>query len=86
MVVLFVLSAVMLAEAAVILGCVIWREGRGARGRAKTGESGRPVSGPSSGDEKSLEMEKRQQEGIDAIMGYDLAAARKAVRRDGEEE
>lgn len=63
---------------AVIAGELGWLLGR--TGRA--GASG----GPQETEPEGGEFEKRWREGLDAMMGYDLAAARSAVRRDEDEE
>ncbi len=70
------LLALLIFEAAVLVGAVIWKTAAGERKggaekREETAESG--------------DFEKRWQEGIDAMMGYDVTKARNAARRDEDE-
>lgn len=51
-------------------------------GRRAVRPGGQDVPPAQAGGE---EFEKRWQEGMSSMMGYDLAAARKAVRSDGDE-
>lgn len=69
------LLAVIAAEAAGALVLAARRTGDAAGGRARAGES--------PGGE---ELEKRWQEGMSSMLTYDLMAARRAVRSDGEDE
>ncbi len=71
------LLALIAAEAAAALLLAVKRTGDGAGERDGAGEARAP------GGE---EFEKRWQEGMSAMMGYDLMAARRAVRSDGEDE
>lgn len=68
------LLAVIAAEAA---GALLLAARRTGAPREKTGE-GRAPGGE--------EFEKRWQEGMSSMMSYDLMAARRAVRSDGEDE
>lgn len=75
--IILILLAAVLAEAAVLGGKEIWDMCRHGGG-TETPEGGAPESA-------ETENERKWQEGISAMMGYDLGAARKAARRDEDE-
>ncbi len=68
------LLAVVLAELAALMGRELWDRRR--QGRKNGGET----------PQEESDYEKRWQEGVSAMMGYDLKAARRAVRGDDEDE
>ena len=77
--IILALAALAAAEAAVVLGVLavwLWRD-------VSPGRRGRKTEDAGDGGE---EFEKRWQEGMNSVMGYDLGAARRAVRRDKDEE
>ncbi len=74
--IILVLLALLLFEAAVLAGMRI--------GRALHGERrGQGEKGPESAE--SADYERRWQEGIDAMLGYDVRKARSAAGRDLDE-
>ena len=68
------LLAVALGEIVVLLGVEIFRALR----RGKSGGEARD-------DEEESDYEKKWQEGVSAMMGYDLNTAKRAVRGDDED-
>ncbi len=72
------LLALVIAEAAVLAGAAIAREVRELT--RKTGEK------PEDAGDPAEDFEKKWREGLDAMMGYDASAARRAARRDEDEE
>lgn len=81
-----------LLETAAVLGVMLWRllGGGTNAGRDKTRRAGGGADAPEVGlegeSDTSEDFEKHWREGLNAMMGYDLDAARKAVRSDGGEE
>ena len=73
-----ILAAAVLIEAAALL-LKIWREGKYLRGER------RAAPAEAAGPEAAEDFERKWREGIDAMMGYDVRAARKAVRSDEDE-
>ncbi len=76
--VLLGLLALVIAEAAALAGVRIVKAVRELKN-----EGG--AAPPKSGQEPGEDFEKRWREGMDAMMGYDLAAARRAAGRDEHE-
>ncbi len=54
--------------------------------RRRDPEPPRPGERTESEERRERELERAFQEGMNSMMGYDLAAARRAVRDDGREE
>ena len=75
---LLALLALMLAEAAALEGVRIVKAVRELK---KEGD----VPPQKGGQEPAEDFEKRWREGMDAMLGYDLAAARRAAGRDEHE-
>ncbi len=75
--IILVLLAVVVLEAAALAGILIWKLTAGERKDRK----GEAPETSADGD-----FEKRWQEGIDAMMEYDALTARRAARRDEDEE
>ena len=73
--IILILLASVLAEAAVLGGKEIWDMCRHGGG----------TETPDGEETAETENERKWQEGISAMMGYDLGAARKAARRDEDE-
>ena len=81
--VILALAALVVVELGVLIGVVIWRSLAGER---PSGSAVVPPSAePTSEEEKQAKIEKRIQDSMAQMMGYDLAAARRAVRRDADE-
>lgn len=79
--IIFILLAAVLGEAAALMAGMIWKMWKKDFGGSGGGDMGRARE-----QETEEEFEKRWREGMSAMMGYDLSAARKAVRADGDEE
>lgn len=88
-----------IVELAVLVTVVIWRMCAGDRPSGGTvpppsvppasekGANGHPQEVENEENRrKTEEYEKRWREGMDSMMGYDLSAARRAVRQDAEDE
>ena len=80
---ILVLLALVIVELAVVIGVVIWRICAGDRPSGAAVFP--PPAAPTSEDEKQESFEKRFQDTMAQMMGYDMAAARRAVRHDAEE-
>lgn len=78
--IVYIMLLIQAAELAAFHAFVLWRllrpEVRGSGCTAAEETAG-------SDERKSRELEKAWQEGMSSMMGYDLAAARRAVRDDG---
>ncbi len=81
--VILVLLALVIVELAVLIGVVTWRSLAGERPSGSAVVP--PAAEPTSEEEEQAKIEKRIQDSITQMMGYDLAAARRAVRRDADE-
>ncbi len=77
--VLLALLALVIAEAAALAGVGIVKAVRELKDRGDTPPRG-------IGQEPGEDYEKRWREGMDAMMGYDLAAARRAAGREQHED
>ena len=82
--VLMLMLALVIAELAVLVGVVVWRVCAGERPSVGAAP---PSASPTieTEDKKTVDFEKRWQDSMDQMMGYDMSVARRAVRKDADE-